>query len=459
MPKSALITEKVDLLNRTEFVDRMITVSEALSENRKNACYALNGAWGVGKSFVLGMFEEQIVQIQSPETTMGKYLLFHYDCWQYDYYEEPLVAIVAAILDAIDKQICLLPADKKEKVKVILRNIGNALLKKANQFVVEKTGIDANGIIDEIKAVNEQSGSAVKETHSFDPHFNFKKLLGELRSTIEDLAKDQTLIFAVDELDRCLPEYTIKVLERLHHVFDGVPNVQLVLSIDKCQLQHSIRQIYGSETSVDRYLAKFIDFEIKLDEGSISDIYNKQFSDYTKFFEKKSEATDIDQMLTMLLSGIDMRGRIAIFEKCKILHELISDNSVMDLSVMCMEILLALIYTYQIDLDQSKKTFNRNGLLNLGTPKADNNQSVPLGLRQFSDQYDPRKTDTYAQCCSEISGTEYIYIYTSSIWGVLLGGYRSLLGFENDIWLHGHQDKCVWVEHIKKFWNLLQIIN
>ena len=255
MPSGTLTNEHVDLLNRQEFVERMIVVSEMLSENQKNVCYALDGSWGVGKSFVLGMFEEQIVKIQSPETTMGKYLLFHYDCWQYDYYEEPLVAIVAAILDAIDKQICVLSDDKKAVVKVVLRRIGNALVKKANQFVEEKTGINTAGIINDLKSVHEEAEKNVEEKHEFDPHFDFKKILGELRSTIESLSKDQTVIFVVDELDRCLPEYTIKVMERLHHVFDDIPNVQLVLSIDKNQIQHVIKRIYGGGTSVEKYLA------------------------------------------------------------------------------------------------------------------------------------------------------------------------------------------------------------
>ncbi len=170
MPSGTLTNEHVDLLNRQEFVERMIVVSEMLSGNQKNVCYALNGSWGVGKSFVLGMFEEQIVKIQSPETTMGKYLLFHYDCWQYDYYEEPLVAIVAAILDAIDKQICVLSDDKKAVVKVVLRRIGNALVKKANQFVEEKTGINTAGIINDLKSVHEEAEKNVEEKHEFDPH-------------------------------------------------------------------------------------------------------------------------------------------------------------------------------------------------------------------------------------------------------------------------------------------------
>mgnify|MGYP003533024634 FL=1 len=44
----------------------------------------------------------------------------------------------------------------------------------------------------------------------------------------------------VDELDRCLPEYSIKVLERLHHLTENTDNVITVLSMDKSQLEKSV---------------------------------------------------------------------------------------------------------------------------------------------------------------------------------------------------------------------------
>lgn len=43
--------ELTDLLDRKAFVARLIDVVEILSENRKNASFAVNGAWGVGKTF------------------------------------------------------------------------------------------------------------------------------------------------------------------------------------------------------------------------------------------------------------------------------------------------------------------------------------------------------------------------------------------------------------------------
>ena len=72
MSLDAVLTSEIDaeqqlqdLLNRQPFVDQLISVTNILAENKKNACFALNGSWGIGKSFVLKMFEEQVSDIQT----------------------------------------------------------------------------------------------------------------------------------------------------------------------------------------------------------------------------------------------------------------------------------------------------------------------------------------------------------------------------------------------------------
>ena len=96
--------EKIDILSRAEFVNRLVTLTENVSNAKTNASFAINGAWGSGKSFVLDMYEEILNQIQFEQTATDKYFVIRYNCWKYDYYEEPLVAIVAAIIDIINEK-------------------------------------------------------------------------------------------------------------------------------------------------------------------------------------------------------------------------------------------------------------------------------------------------------------------------------------------------------------------
>ena len=76
-------------------------------------------------------------------------------------------------------------------------------------------------------------------------------------------SKDKPLVFFIDELDRCRPNYAIELLERIKHVFD-VNGIVFVLALDKRQIGHSIRAVYGSGLDVDGYLRRFIDLEYTL---------------------------------------------------------------------------------------------------------------------------------------------------------------------------------------------------
>ena len=88
------------------------------------------------------LYEKQIEVIHTENEATNQYLVFRYDCWKYDYYEEPLIAIVAAMLDAIDEKDRLLPEENRKKTKGILKATGTVLLKSAINGIKEKTGID-----------------------------------------------------------------------------------------------------------------------------------------------------------------------------------------------------------------------------------------------------------------------------------------------------------------------------
>jgi hypothetical protein len=46
------------------------------------------------------------------------------------------------------------------------------------------------------------------------------------------------------------------VLERIHHVFNELENVVVIIAMEKKQMSNSLHQIYGDEMDVDRYLKK-----------------------------------------------------------------------------------------------------------------------------------------------------------------------------------------------------------
>ena len=323
--------EKLDVLNRKDFIYKLIQLVEGFADKKQGCCFGIDGAWGSGKTFVLEKFEEKLREFQLEETAGDKYYVFHYDCWKYDYYEEPTIAIITAMLDEIDRELSLFSKDVENAGKVAVETVRTTLKKIASELCKNKIGIDLVEVASEI--LDKTDKEKVKD---FDSLYGFKKALEETRKGMQEIAKDKTVVIIVDELDRCLPTYSIKVLERLHHIFNELDNVVVIVSMDKSQLEHSIKAIYG-EIDVDVYLRKFISFKVHLDNG-IADNFISKYEAYVSLFDNV-EKDRVNFFFKSIMEGTDMRTQERIFRKAEIIHHMISDGEKMDSSIMTFEIL------------------------------------------------------------------------------------------------------------------------
>lgn len=145
-----------------------------------------------------------------------------------------------------------------------------------------------------------------------------------------------------------MPAYTIKVLERLHHIFTDIDNVVVIIAMDKRQIEHMVEQIYGiSDIDVDRYLRKFISFELVLEKGKASD-YLSKYDSFASFFDVGIEQRDeIDTFLSDIMVGIDIRTQEKIFNKAEIIYGLVCDKEIRDSSIFVFEILMLVLYEKQ----------------------------------------------------------------------------------------------------------------
>lgn len=330
----------VDILDRQETVQQLMDLLSTLADARASCSFALNGKWGAGKTFVLNMLEENLREYQAGE----KFLVFHYNCWQYDYYEEPLIAIVSAMLDSLEENVRLLPQKLCEAGKDSLRVAREALKVIALSFIENKIGVNPETLLEILENVQGSTVEAFEEEHGYDNYYTFRKTLEDAKKELSKIAENQTLVIVVDELDRCLPDYAVKTLERLHHLFAGMDNTVLLMALDRGQLENTVKQIFGEKVNCGAYLKKFIDFELKLNIGKINSRFREKYSDYIALFDSDilEPWAGFDMYIAALFSEMEVRLQEHLIRKVKMIHELLfGGQEKRDISFLCFELLMA----------------------------------------------------------------------------------------------------------------------
>ncbi len=333
--------ERIDILNRQHFVQGVGKVIHQLSAHKKGCCFAIEGSWGIGKTFVLEEIEEKI------KRTEDKYFLFHYNCWQYDYYEEPAVAVISAMISSFERDRTIFNKDLEDTVEAGYLFVGKKLKEIAGLYLKNRIGVDLISWAGEIASIKKGNASA---EYNFDKMFNFSQTIEMVRKDLQEMAEQRTILLVVDELDRCIPQYAIKVLERLHHIFYGLDNVIVILAIDRRQLEHSVEEMFGINSledkriDVEKYLKKFIDFSMELDGGEMSPNYFLKYRDYfNKFFVTEDDnLQSVTDLLLPLLKTLDIRQQEKMIEKISMVHSIACAEKI-HISVLGFEILFEIL--------------------------------------------------------------------------------------------------------------------
>lgn len=326
-----------DFLDREETLQNLIMLLDTLSKKKRGFTFAIDGKWGCGKTFLLDMLDERVSVVQDEESMDDRYFIVRYDCWKYDYYAEPLMAILAALREQIKAEVSLIPGWKKSKlVNGAVDKMKECLEEGGGKFLESKLGFNP---VELYRQCMDAGNAREEKERAFDTYHSLKEVLDTSRKQLEEIAKTKTIVFIVDELDRCLPEYAIKVLECLHHVLSGIPNFITVLSVDKSVLEQVVRKAYGPQIDTTAYLRKIVDFSFRLNIGTPAKNYLKKYSDYVGKFEGDQQEFEwTEKLLILLMNGLDIRTQEKILSKAEVIHDIVTDEKI-DVSCMAFEIL------------------------------------------------------------------------------------------------------------------------
>ncbi|WP_239365837.1 KAP family P-loop NTPase fold protein [Snodgrassella communis] len=251
---------KNDVLNRKANVE---ILTQFITSYEQSIVLCIDAGWGQGKTTFIKMWQQYLKNQDIPT--------IYFNAWESDYTDDALIALIGEIGLSIQE---LVGEDKTIAEKILGHLYKLAVnFTKAAAPAMANLGIKAasGGLIsaDEIStAFGNLSESLVKE--QITKYEESRKTLGSFKEALSKLARcyadgdtHKPLVFFIDELDRCRPNFAIEVLEKAKHLFN-VDNIVFVLATDKTQLGHSIRAVYGQGLDVNGYLRRFIDFDYLL---------------------------------------------------------------------------------------------------------------------------------------------------------------------------------------------------
>lgn len=246
---------------------------------------AINNEWGTGKTTFVKMWR-QMLENNGFET-------IYFNAWENDFTENPMIAMMSELktLTKVD--------DKKqfnsvlEKGAILTKNVLPSLVK-----ALAKRYIDIDEVSGAIESISRGATEILEE--EIKEYANKKRTISEFKNELESYIKAREnkhpIVFIIDELDRCRPDYAVQVLEQMKHFFE-VERMVFVLSIDKEQLANAVRGFYGSDLiKADEYLRRFIDLEYSIPTPQKAEycLYLYDYYGFDEFFKSAERVNLIE---------------------------------------------------------------------------------------------------------------------------------------------------------------------
>ena len=250
----------------TDMVGRNVAIAnfiKVLDATEGNISIAIDDSWGNGKTFfvkqtqlILQSYNSSDDKLADVKNCMLKifknhtpknYFPIYYDAWTNDNDTDPILSIIFTMLQDL---ACLQEYEVNDKnlwdsikdgLEVISTTFGGPRIKNL------LNSVEGKNILEELKKNKE-----------------IYQVLNEMFDVVlEKNSADTRIVFFIDELDRCRPDFAVCLLERIKHYFLN-EKVVFVFSINALELHHTIQRHYGGNFNADKYLRRFFDFTIPL---------------------------------------------------------------------------------------------------------------------------------------------------------------------------------------------------
>jgi nucleoside-triphosphatase THEP1 len=272
-----------------EFVSIENTLSNLeslISSLHKNRSWtiAINGKWGSGKTYLI---DELIKRLEKEQENAKPNLVIKFNAWENVFFDDPLILILDAFRESLSE-------DKDSRIKSAMTSLISIMTHVGKYALKKTTSID----LDEI---GELKDVLFKENNDITTKLqSYRSILRTTKETITKISEQYKIVFIVDDLDRCMPQYAMKILEQLHYMVN-VTGMINILAIDHNQLEKSVNTIFGDKIDYSGYIQKYIDMSFEIPKITKKQIIESFFNTYCKRYHKsrtsRVEWRIINQML------------------------------------------------------------------------------------------------------------------------------------------------------------------
>lgn len=426
-PENVLNTFEENLIGRNIDILRFIDLLNSLEFG---CSIALDARWGAGKTFfikqvkmvldtfnnhITSEFAQESARIKVAWNRIGKLekpdiqpqVSVYYDAWLNDNDEDPMLSLVYTILQSVSSDF---------------------EFKRGPECIAVAAGI--------MEAITGRNLTTVLETlKSSDPLSSLrekKDIHSQIEQLLESLLAEQgnRLIVFIDELDRCKPTFAVRLLERIKHYFTN-DRITFVFSVNISELQHTIKQYYGSGFDASKYLDRFFDFRVDLPPANMAGYYQEIGLDNgTWVYENVCKS--VIETNNFSLREIAKFYRVAKTAAYKPMHDnrygfMFGDGKSMQFCLMCLvPIMIGLKISDQSKFDAFVRGDDSSPLHKV---LKDNNIAISLcnSMLNSNETYattgvsDKRTVVMLADKLNQVYDALFIHQYTSKVYEIQIG--------------------------------------
>ncbi|ATR19155.1 NTPase KAP (plasmid) [Roseomonas sp. FDAARGOS_362] len=285
------IDTKQDFLN---YGEAAVLVAEVIQDERMlPTSIGVLGTWGTGKSSLLNIIEAEL----RADSKTRDAIVVRFNAWLYQGYDDAKAALMETVADALiaaaehaeDKSLPGRAMELAGRVRWfraagVAAEVGAAFAgiplfgaaraaAAAGERLLEGGGTedDLKKVREGAKEVGDRAKGLISDKAKRTPPREIDEFKAEFGKVLGGLKR--TLVVFVDNLDRCMPEQTIRTLEAMR-LFLSMHRTAFVVAADEEMVRQSVRAHFANigERHVTDYLDKLIQIPVRVPRLGVREV-------------------------------------------------------------------------------------------------------------------------------------------------------------------------------------------